>query len=454
MKKTALSLSFLFSLFAFANGQIISTVAGNGYGAPTTGGYSGDGGQATDAELYYPNAVGFDGLGNMYIADEGNEMIRMVNSFGIISTVAGNQVAGYSGDGGPATAAELFAPEGVWGDASGNYYIADLVNRRIRRVNTSGIISTFAGNGLFGYSGDGGPATAAEIGSGYRVAIDNSNNVYICDQADNCIRKVNGAGIISTVAGNGASGFAGDGGPATAAELNNPYGMTVDGIGNIYITDGGNERVRMVNTSGVINTIAGNGIGGFYGDGGPATAAEFQGPFGVAVDPLGNVFIDDQGNQRIRMVNPLGGISTFAGNGFAGYSGDGGPATAAEIYGAWDVSTDASGNIYISDEENMRVRMIPAVTTGMPQLYIKPSVEVYPNPNNGKFTVESSMEGNQLSVEIYNLLGEKVYSSLLPQTLKGALNNINLSNQPKGVYLYRVTSLDGNLIGSGRFVIE
>ncbi len=453
MKKILLTflLAFSSSLLASLSAQIITTIAGNGFGAPTTGGYSGDGGQATDAELYYPNAVGFDGLGNMYIADEGNEMIRMVNPSGIISTVAGNKVAGYSGDGGPATAAEMFAPEGVWGDAVGNFYIADLVNRRIRLVNTSGIISTFAGNGQFGYTGDGGPATAAEIGSGYRVALDNANNVYICDQADNCVRKVNTSGIISTVAGNGTAGYSGDGGQATAAELMNPYGMTVDGVGNIYIADGANYRVRMVNTSGIITTIAGNGVVGFYGDGGPATAAELSGPFGVAVDPAGNVFIDDQGNDRIRLVTPLGVISTFAGNGVNAYSGDGGPATAAELYGPWDVSTDAVGNVYISDEENMRVRFIPAIPTNVPQLNSQSSVLIYPNPNKGIFTIQPSVANNQWSVEIYNLLGEKIYTKF--STFNSQLS-IDISGHPKGVYLYRVTSENGSLIGSGRFVIE
>ena len=436
--------------FILSNAQIITTVAGDG-----VQGYFGDGGQATAAEFYYPNAVGFDQkTSNIYVADESNAVIRMINASGVISTVAGNEAygGGFSGDGRPATAAELDAPEGVWGDKHGNIYIADLINMCVRKVNSAGIISTFAGiGGAYGYTGDGGPATAAEMAYPYRLALDTVGNVYIVDQGNNVIRKVNTSGIISTFAGNNVSGYGGDGGPATSAELKTPYGISADISGNIYIADCGNNRIREVNTSGIITTVAGNGSSGFYGDGGAATAAEFSGAFAVAADAFGNLYVDDQNNQRIRVVNALGVISTFAGNGFASYSGDGGPATAAEIDDPWDVSVDATGNVYIADEVNQRVRFITGITTSLYIPINENDIAIYPNPIKGIFTIQSSVISSQWSVEIYNVLGERVYSQF---SIQNPTSNIDLSTQSKGVYLYKVTDNYGTLLGSGRFGIE
>jgi len=456
MKKIILLSVCSFS-FALANSQIITTIAGNG-----TQGYSGDGGQATSAEFYYPNAVGFDGAGNMYVADESNSAIREINLSGVISTVAGNRIAGFSGDGGQASSAEIKYPEGVCGDKFGNIYIADLGNRRIRKVNTAGIISTYAGNGLYTYSGDGGPATSAGLVGPYRVAVDTAGNVYIADQSGNRIRKVDTAGIITTVAGTDTSGYSGDGGPATAAELKDPYGLSVDISGNIYIADEGNNRVRKVSTTGIITTVAGNGVGGFDGDGAAATSAELRGPWGVASDANGNVYIDDIGNNRIRLVNSSGIISTYAGNGYPGYSGDGGTATSAEIYSPWDVSVDASGNVYIADEQNQRVREVPAdFSTSVSELPTtnQLSVSVYPNPNNGKFNIQLSVGSGESSeektlpiVEVYNLLGKNVLTETLRET--DGNNTIDLSNQPAGVYIYRVINENDGTAISGKVVIE
>ena len=335
------------------SGQIITTIAGNG-----VAGYSGDGGAATAAKLDYPSGVAVDNSGNVYIADLEYAVIRKVNTSGIISTIAGSGTAGYSGDGGPATAAELNEPTDVAVDDSGNIYIADFNNNVIRKVNISGVISTIAGNGIGGYSGDGGAAIAAEFLLPVSVAVDHSGNVYVADEDNNVIRKVNALGIISTVAGNHVQGYSGDGGAATAAELSWPSGVAVDDNGNVYIADGGNGRIRKVNISGIISTIAGNGTGGFSGDGGAATAAELNGPCGVAVDRRGNVYIEDGLNERIRKVNDSGIISTIAGNGTAGYSGDDGVAMAAELNVPADVAVDDSGNVYIVDQFNNRVRMV------------------------------------------------------------------------------------------------
>ena len=343
-------------LFAFCfkgYGQIITTIVGNG-----TLGYSGDWGAATAAELHGPSSVAVDGSGNIYIADEHNNCIRRVNTSGVISTFAGNGIAGFGGDGGAATAAELFWPKGIMIDGAGNVYIADDGNSRIRKVKISGIINTFAGNGTPGYSGDGGAATAAELHEPCGIAIDGSGNIYIAESWNHCIRKVNSFGIINTYAGNGTNGFSGDGGPASVAELCYPYAISFDGSGNLYIADNGNNRIRKINSSGLISTFAGNGTSGFSGDGGAATDAELYAPAGVTVDIGGNVFIVDELNQRIRKINNSGVISTYAGNGISGYSGDGGQATSADLNYPWGLTVDLSGNILIADWANNRVRKV------------------------------------------------------------------------------------------------
>ncbi len=242
-----------------ANAQIITTVAGNGIGS-----YSGDGGQATAANLNTPSGVAFDAAGNLYIADVNNNRIRKVTTAGAISTVAGNGTGGYSGDGGQATNAELNNPRGVACDATGNLYIADFENNRIRKVTTVGVISTVAGNGTGGYSGDGGQATVAELNQPIGVTLDTAGNLYIADTYNNRIRIVTTAGVISTVAGNGTGGYSGDGGQATATELYTPAGITFDAAGNLYIGDVENNRIRKVTTVGVISTVTGNGIPGNY----------------------------------------------------------------------------------------------------------------------------------------------------------------------------------------------
>jgi trimeric autotransporter adhesin len=336
---------------------VISTVAGTG-----SYGYSGDGGIATSAALTYPLGVAIDASGNIYIADTYNNRIRMVTkSTGIISTVAGTGSSSYRGDGGLATSAELSSPRGVAIDASGNIYIADIGNNRIRMVTKStGIISTVAGTGSSGYRGDGGLARLALLNSPRGVAIDASGNIYIADTDNRCIRMVTkSTGIISTVAGTGSSSYSGDGGLATSAKLYYPYGVAIDASGNIYIADAGNNRIRMVTKStGIISTVAGTGSSGYSGDGGLAISAQLYDPSGVAFDASGNIYIADTINHCIRMVTKSTGIiSTVAGTGSYGYSGDGGLATSTALRSPEGVAIDASGNIYIADTKNQRIRM-------------------------------------------------------------------------------------------------
>ena len=331
------------------NAQIISTVAGNG-----TTGHSGDGFAATAATLQIPAGVVADAAGNIYFADATYNVIRKINSAGIIRTVAGNGITGFSGDGFAATLASLNNPQGIAVDATGNIYIADNGNNRVRKVNTAGNISTVAGNGLAGLSGDGSTATLAQIrASG--VFVDSVGNLFIADGNSN-IRKVNNTGIITTIAGNGTAGVGADGVPATTTMLNNPTAVTMDRSGNIYIVDNLNNKIRKVNTSGIISTIAGDGTAGNIGNGGPATSAEFNFSYlgsaalcGLAIDTWGNLFITDKYNNQIRKMDVFGNINFYAGNGDTTYTGDGGPAAAASIKKPMAVALDPSRNLYVSD---------------------------------------------------------------------------------------------------------
>jgi sugar lactone lactonase YvrE len=358
---TRLLFIICFFTLSLLKAQIITTVAGNG-----TNAYTGDGGQATAAELSSPTQLEFDAAGNLYFADEINNVIRKINTAGIISTIAGNGMVGFSGDGGQATNAQLNSPQAITFDAVGNLYISitDQYTGRVRKVNTAGIITTVAGGGA-GALGDGGQATAATINP-FGITFDTSGNLYIADFTNSRIRKVNTAGIISTIAGNGTVGFNGDGGQATAAALRYPFDVVFDAIGNLYISDGYNHRVRKVNSTGIITTIAGNGTAGYSGDGGQATVAKLNVPNGMAFDASGNLYIADWFDNRIRKVNTVGTITTIAGNGTFGYSGDGGQATAAKLYGADAITLDASMcNLYIADFDNYRIRKVsfPVVAT-------------------------------------------------------------------------------------------
>lgn len=358
--------SFTFSLLAIgcaltSNAQTITTLAGTG-----TAGYTADGVAASTSGLNNPFGVATDVAGNVYIADYGNHRIRKVDyTTGIITTIAGTGVGTYvaGDDGGQATNARIQNPRGITVDPSGNVVFSDYGNNRIRKINTTtGIITTIAGVGgapSYVATDDGGQATNAHLGFAWGVTYDPAGNLYIADNQNCRVRKVTPAGIISTIGGIGVVAFSGDNGPATAAAIQYPTGVARDNAGNLYIADDGNNRIRKINTSGIITTIAGSPTYGFTGDGGPSTAARLYYPRGVAADGAGNIYITDVNNNRIRKINIFGNIYTYAGNGVAAYSGDGGLPAAASLSAPTGFAQDvAHGKYYICDNDNNRIRVI------------------------------------------------------------------------------------------------
>jgi probable HAF family extracellular repeat protein len=356
-----------------ANAKFISTDAGN-----RTVGFSGDGGPATDASLFYPRATVIDSAGNTFIADSGNNRIRRVDAITkTITTYAGNGTSGHTGDNGPATSAELCSPSGVALDGNGNLFVADSCNSVIRRIDSTQSISTYAGIGTYGYSGDGGPATLGSLGCPPGVAVDGNGNLFIADSCNNTVRRIDASTqIITTYAGNGTSGYSGDGGPATSATLCSPNGVAVDGSGNVFIADQCNHVIRRVDSvTQIITTYAGNGTSGYSGDDGPATSAQLCVPYGVAVQGSSDLFIADWCAAVIRRVDAkTKTISPYAGNGMFGSSGDGGLATSASLAGPFGVALDANNNLLIADLSDHRIRL---VTPG----------SAITSPNSATFTV-------------------------------------------------------------------
>ena len=476
-------------------------------------GYSGDGGAATSARINDPHGLAFDSDGNLLFADRSNHCIRKIDTNGIISTIAGTGESGYSGDGGAATSAQLNTPYDVAIDASGNWYIADEANHRIRKVGSDGIISTYVGTGESGYSGDGGAATSAQITGPNQIAIDNSGNLFFAQPANNVIRKVDTAlfPLVRTVAGDGTWGFGGDGGAATSAQLAGPLGVAVDASGNLYIADYANDRIRKVDTNGSISTFAGTGTGGFSGDGGAATSAQLNGPENIIVynnsyyitdalnyrvrkidsdgiistiagiefyngdnilasiarvhiprnpafDKDGNFYFTEQESPRVRKIDTNGIITTVAGNGTNGFSGDGGAATSAQFNGPRAVTVDKNGNLYIAEGGNNRIRKVD--TNGIISTYAGTGAAGYSGDGgaatsakiNFPYQLVTDNDGNLYFCDANNHVIRKVDSNGIISTFAGtpessgysgdggAATSAQLSN-PLGVAL----DSDGNI---------
>lgn len=338
--------SLVFCLFTIAAAQTVTTAAG---------GFVGDGGSASKAALQEPGFAVQDTAGNIYVSDFSAHRVRKISTTSKISTFAGTGISGFSGDSGPAASAMLSYPTGLAIDASGNIYIADGGNNRIRKVDTSGTITTIAGTGTAGYSGDDGPALQATFNQPFGLALDSTGNLFISDIGNSVVRKIDTSQIITTFAGNGIAGYGGDNGPATQAMLDLPRGLATDSVGRVYIADAGNHRVRKVDSFGIIITFAGNGNSGFSGDGGSPTSAAIGNPRAVAVSAGGGIlYISNAGSSRVRTVSG-GAINTLAGSTY-GYDGDSKPVLSSQFATPGGVLLNRGGNVVVADTYNGRLR--------------------------------------------------------------------------------------------------
>lgn len=416
-------------LFAplLAGAQIITTVAGTG-----VPGDSGLTGPATAAPIGNACGAAFDDQGNFYFSTGSvSSTIKKLTPGGILSSAAGSGVDGYDGDGGPATSARLYQPAFITIAPEGNMYIPDMKNHVIRMVTPGGTISTIAGTGIAGYSGDGGPATAAMLNWPQSVSIGPGGDLYIADWKNNRVRKIDPMGIITTVAGNGTSGASGDGGPATLAEVE-AFSAHVDAHGNIFICDMTNHRVRKVGTDGTMSTAVGNGAGAFV-EGAPATATGVR-PWMVTTDVFDNMVVADN-SQRVLLVKPSGVVSTLAGTGVIGFGGDGGPATAAKINVPEGVAFDNCGNLYITELSNSRVRKVTFPYCGflaVSELSKPVSLSLSPNPVSDRLTIAGT--DKMQTIAVTDMMGHIVH------TTNGQAGEtiIDVANLPNGLYLVRV----------------
>ena len=385
----------LFILFillpCWARAQVITTIAGTGRKGNVT-----EGMQATNAELSQPLSLAMDGSGCIFFIDAGNDAIYKISANGTIKTVVGKKEGhkydpayGYNGDGGPATNAVIWKPHGIIADRAGNVYFGDYENSVIRMVSTNGIVNTLAGfpdQSVSGGTGNGlnGIGTAHDKTGN----ISNQVDLYFADEHNHVVRNISGIGSSSVIAGTGIKGYSGDGGLASNAQLNQPWGVVADEVGNVFIADTYNNVIRKISTDGIISTYAGNGIAGYAGDGGPATLASINSPHGISVDKASNLYITEVADNVVRKVDADGNISTFAGNGHRGYSGDKGLATNVQLNWPSDVTVDTAGNVYIADGLNHVVRKVT-----MPLPHVKHEIQVM-----DAFTIVADPEKNELVI--------------------------------------------------------
>ncbi len=415
--------------------QNISTIAGIGIG-----GSAGDGAAATSANLRSTNGLALDRFGNLYIADSGNHRVRKIGLDGIISNFAGTGTQGFAGDGAAATSATLNYPAMLAFTATGELLIADYGNHRIRRVALDGRIATVAGNGTEGFSGDGAAATAAQLNNPIGLVAAADGSFYIGDAQNHRVRKVNASGVITTVAGNGTAGFAGDGASATAAQFNYPGALALDATGNLFVADYANNRVRKIATDGNVTTIAGTGTAGFSGDLAAATAAQISGPFALAIGTNASLLIADQNNGRVRRVASNGVIDTVAGG--AGTTGDDTAATRAILTEPSGLASDAAGQYWIADRGNFIVRKVSSPLKLLAEYrYVASDYYFYTSRDSEKTALDAiagwERTGASMLVNTANDTGSKGIARYFFERI--ALN------QTRGAHFYTLT--DGEIAG-------
>ena len=415
----------------------IITCAGTG-----VDGNTGNGSLATAAKLSAPVCVTTDAAGNLYIADADANVVRKVNSAGIITTIAGNDTAGYSGDSSLAIHAMLSAPLGIAIDKAGNLYIADNSNNVIRKVDAAGVITTVAGTGVAGYGGDNGPATAAQLHGPNGLATDTSGNLYIADRQNYIIRKIDNAGIITTIAGTqGVWGYTGNGGLATSAKIGDVFGIKTDHSGNLFIAESYTQHIiRKINAAGVITLVAGDDSSSYSGDGMPAINTYISGPADIAVDDSGNIYFSEENDNVIRKINTTGILSTAAGNYTTGYGGDNGDPTMAKLNQPAGIAIDNAGNLYIADQGNHRVRKIYTSSLGVATSNFESSILLSPNPSNGLFRLTGMPTDDNVVIRVTNMAGQQVYEQKAAAT-KGASIGVALPRYlPAGIYEVNVVT--------------
>jgi hypothetical protein len=434
MKKYLL-IGVLTIIFFSVKAQNIYTIAGKG-----TAGYSGDGGPADSAQLYDPSCLAIDDTGNIYIADLGNNRVRKITmATGIITTVAGNGTGGYSGDGGKATSAKINQPSGLAIDKKGNLYIGDWGNNVVRKVSTSGIITTIAGNDTAGFKGDGGKAVSAELHWPAGLAFDSKGNLYIADYYNNRVRLVDTNGNIKTYLGNSSSINYGDGGLYTSVGISHPIMVYIDNANNVYVTVSNYIR-KITASTGIITAFAGElKYSGFNGDGLLADSSKMNAPAQMTMDKSGNTYICDELNYRIREVNAANTMSTCAGNGTSGFSGDSGLASSAKLNEPAGITIDASGNVYIADLLNNRVRVVRTIPTSVRQIPTANSVAVYPVPVTDKLNIKIGEQINsEISVSVIDIRGREINN--LETNVTSGIITLSICSLPPGIYLARIVT--------------